>query len=582
MIGSGFGASAMFGLAAIHQVNQGAAWGVTALMAGIGMAILSWKRAWRWAFSSVNVLRISRVNRPLVVFLILLLGPVVLLHGLDLMMPVLEGDSTMYHISAAKLYRVTNSLAYHDGIRLNAQAQLSTMQYLRYWLLHGDDTLLKLANVELLLILLLTLMCAAHEFRWPDAWVLALLFVFASPVFCWVAKIEYADLALASYFGMGAILICHYLRRPGRVLVLIAGLAFGFAAACKYQGLVLFGAALGAFVLAGTVAKVRKRQILGAITLLSCLVALAAGGWWLRSWRNTGTPFYPFLASRSSGQQAQELLDVNRTYGPGRGSAAFVLMGYYVATMLPGKFGDPCTFGLPLLLLQITVVLMLTQVTKGRGNVSAGAVFLVAVTVLYLLFWFYTGQVLRYMASLLPLLAAIFVASLRALGYRRRLPVVVTLFCAVLAAHATWSMSTLRRYLLPPPVTLAQKEFVLASALPYYRAAKALNTTARSTDRTYLLFAENARYYVDAVSYGDWFGKYSYVWLAKDSSSVMSVVEKLRREGFTYLLVNRQNLAAQISFLCGKCSPEDFFYLDGRLRDVERIFADDRYLIFKL
>ena len=192
----------------------------------------------------------------------LLMLPVIAIQAMDLMMPVLEFDSAMYHMSAAKLYRETGSLPYHDGIRFNAQPQLPVLLYLRQWFLLGDDCLLKLANVELSLILLLTLLAAARELAWRDSWVLGALFVAASPVMCWVTKIEYADLALTAYFGLGSILLYRQLRLRRFRLAWPTGLALGFAGACKYQGLVLVGFALAAYLLGAAVARVPPRQII--------------------------------------------------------------------------------------------------------------------------------------------------------------------------------------------------------------------------------------------------------------------------------------------------------------------------------
>ena len=143
----------------------------------------------------------------------------------------------MYQMSAAKLYREQQAVAYHPGIRFNGQPQLPVLIYLRYWFLLESDSLLKLANLELSFILLLTLVAAARQLRWRDSWFLGILYLASMPIVCFIAKVEYADLALTAFSGLGIFLLLYQLRHPGLQLHVPAGLVFGFAVSCKHLGL---------------------------------------------------------------------------------------------------------------------------------------------------------------------------------------------------------------------------------------------------------------------------------------------------------------------------------------------------------
>ena len=442
-----------------------------------------------------------------------------------------------------------------------ACVKLPVLLYLRHWLLLSDDSLAKLANVEFSLILLLVLVFAAHELRWRDGWVLGLLYLAASPVLCWAAKIEYPDLALAACFSLATMLIWRELRSARSGPAWPAGLALGFAGACKYQGLVFAAAALAGFLLAAAVARMAGRRVLRIGVILCLGVVLVGAFWWLRSYAHTGSPFYPFFAPAGSSEDARAVFEGDKVFGPGRTVPAFLLIGYHVFAMPPYRYGDPFTFGLPLLLLQIVGGLALLQWLRSRPRRSPGMVFLVTVCLGPLCLWFWTGPELRYLASLLPLFAVLLMASLKTLKVGGRLPVFLTLCCAVLAAQASLVSSTVRRFGFLPPVTFAQKEAALANTLPYYPAAKALNALPRGGDRVYLLLAENARYYVDRQSYGDWFGHYSYTWLAKDVDSIRGMLDKLRAGGFGYILVDHERAAGASSVfpprVCdvGVCAP---------------------------
>ena len=90
--------------------------------------------------------------------LLLLFAPLLTLQELDLQMPVLEGDSMLYHMASARWYGEHHALTYHPGIRFNAQPQQTVMLYLRHWLITGEETQLKLINWEYLAILFCTLL----------------------------------------------------------------------------------------------------------------------------------------------------------------------------------------------------------------------------------------------------------------------------------------------------------------------------------------------------------------------------------------------------------------------------------------
>ncbi len=300
-LGCGFAGMAVFGLGAVHYLTRTSVLAVTALMAVVGVGGLYRQRAWRWGFSFLAAFRPSRANRKLIAVSAFLLLPAIVIHGFDLLLPVLQFDSTMYHMSAAKLYREQQALVYDPGIRFNGQPQFPVLIYLRYWLLLESDTLLKLANLAFSLILLLTLVGVARRLRWRDSWFVGALYLAAMPIVCVVAKVEYADLALTAFAGLGIMLLLQQLRRPHVRLQVEAGLVFGLAVSCKHLGLMLFAAALAGYSVAGWVAGVPPRRLARGCFLLVLLVGLVGSGWWFRSWLHTGTPLHPFSRGRVRG-----------------------------------------------------------------------------------------------------------------------------------------------------------------------------------------------------------------------------------------------------------------------------------------
>ena len=407
-LGCGLAGTAMFCLGACHRLTRDFVIGVTALMAAVGVWGLSRQRAWRWGFSFLAAFRPSRGNRTLIIASAFMLLPAIAVHTFDLLLPVLEFDSTMYHMSAAKLYREQQALVYDPGIRYNGQPQLTVLLYLRYWFLLGGDTLLKLANLEFSLMLWLTLIAAARKLRRPDFWFVGILYLTSMPIVCFLTKVEYADLALAAFSGLGILLLLHQLRYPRLQLQVPSGLVFGFVVSCKHLGLMLFAAVLVGYGMAAWAARIPMRRLAHTCFLLVLLTGLVGSGWWIRSWLHTGTPLHPYFSP--NGESATQtdglvLFQYQRTVSDVVGAA------YDLVTMLPDSGGHVNGFGGSVLLLLIAGLLSFVCRGQYRRASHAEGVFSVVVLTSYFLAWSLITDPHRYLVPLAPLLAMLFLAS---------------------------------------------------------------------------------------------------------------------------------------------------------------------------
>ena len=564
-LGSGSAGLFLFVAGFAHGIRFPVVLGMTVAMGICGAAGLFRLRALGWAFSFFRGPRPGRFGLALaLVFL-----PLVALHVLDLLMPVVEADSCLYHMSTARLYLETGGVPYHGGIRFNAQPHLTSMIYLRHWILLGDECLLKLVNLEFALILLLLAMYGAREMRVRHLGIAAALFPAVSPVFCYVAKIEYADLMLAVFLGTAAALLVHSLRRRRDGLPLAAALLAGFAGASKVQGLVL-AAALMAGLIAGCLAARRKPAwTLRALLAMAGGVVVCGLPWWIRSWVHTGSPLYPFFLPGSA--DTANLFRASATWGMGRGLADFLLLPWRMAVASPGPFGDPFVFGVPGLLL--AGVLLLVALRRRRWPPES--VLLATAGGLYTVFWFQTGQQTRYLSALLPLSAFLFLWALSALRAGPRVAFLLTLVLGFFAARASLLTSTSCRLGFPPPVRHADREILLASTFPYYYAVRELNRIASPGDRIYLLFCEGAGFRVRSVSYGDWFGDYSYPWVTENVSSAEQLLDKLHRSGFQYVMVEYKHAAR---FFPKSPFARPFTPIPGGAQ----IFSDQNYAVVRL
>lgn len=565
-LGNGIGGLLMFLLGVTRLLRP---WAVIAVAIGTGVAAgwWLWRDGWRW--------RRPRVSKLALVLLVLFL-PFLVLQELDLQMPVIEGDSMLYHMASARWYLDHHRLAYHPGIRFNAQPQQTVMIYLRQWMVTGEETAIKLANWEYLLMLAATLAGGARLLGGARLAPLAVLFVLCSPVFCWTAKVEMADVGLSAYLTLGVVLLLRALRQPNLAWCGLAGVMLGLAGASKLQGLVTVAGFLLTWVLVAWWSRLgTPRDFLRAMVALGAGIAAPGIGWWLRSLWYTGSPAYPFF---SGNPEAKALLAASVRYGFGHDGLALLLLPWRMIVESPFIFADSNIFGVPLLVL---ILAGLAAVIRQRGRASSLVLVLLGGFLLYFSFWFITGQVTRYLGSLLPVMALLLVSALVALGIRRvrwwaLLPVVplVMLSAATpsrVLLHGVW-----------PPVTLREQELVQVTALPFYRSVRSLNQVARRRERVYLWFCEDTRFHVRSTSYGDWFGDYNFGWLGAGAQTTQQMLDRLRGAGFRYIVVDRERAKVGGTIYRNDFLQTAFVKDEGTMGDAQLIIRDGRYRVFKL
>ena len=565
-LGNGMGGLLVFVLGLAHLLTP--AWVIGTLIAsGLAGAVVLWpdRPSYRWPRP-----------RAITLFLLVLFLPALLLQQLDLLMPVMEGDSMLYHLAAGRWYAEHHSLAYHPGIRFNAQPQQTVLVYLRHWLITGDETQIKLLNWEYLAILAGTLLGGARLLGAARLAPVAWLLVLASPVFCWTAKVEMADLGLATYLTLGLVLLLRALRQPHWIWCALAGVMLGFAAASKLQGMVtVAGFVVAWFAVAWVSRYWPPRLLIGGVAAIGVGITVPGIGWWLRSMYYTGSPAYPFF---SGGAESKALFEASVRYGFGHDPVALLALPWRMITESSYIFADPYIFGVPLLLLILAGVAAVWHV---RGQISPGTVFLVGGVLVYFSFWFLTGQVMRYLASLLPVMALLLVSALAALGWRRPhwwaiLPL------ALVALFAALTPSRVLLHGVLPPVTYQQETVVRVTTLPFYRMVRVLNRIAQPKERVYLWFAEDNRFHIRAMSYGDWFGLYSFGWLGQDTTTTQQMVDRLRNAGFRYIVVDQDKTRRGGTLYQNDFLQSGFVREDAPTGDAELIFREGRFRIFKL
>jgi hypothetical protein len=493
--------------------------------------------------------------------------PVWLILIPDLMLPILEYDSTMYHMAAARHYMEQQKIPYHEGIRFNAQPHMPVMLYMRQWWLTGDANIVKLVNLEYLAILLGLFSWMARRYRIPLGLLAAASLVFGSPIFGYIARQEYADLALTTWLTAG---LCLLLRARSNNTLIAAGLLLGSAGASKLQGLLVVACFLTADLLIHR--KIKRSLILGSA------VTAVGIAWWFRGWRFTGSPFYPFL---SDSPDVKALFQVNAGYGVGRDLFAFLATPWNMITVPPDRYADLFRFGPSCLILLAIGALALTL---RRTKIDAATWVAILGSLFFTIAWFRSGQVMRYEACLLPIWALLLLSALARLNWRN---ITVPLLLLPLLLSTTLLTSNIIRYGVPPPVTWPATQYVLNAVLPYYRATQAASSVVQKNDMVYTWFCDDIRAYSPGKSYGDWFGGYTYTWLGNvhtgpKITDPAAMIARLKSSGFKYIIVDRERAKRGGTIYGGTFLESGLVKPFVTVPNTQTVFDDGRYAVYRL
>jgi 4-amino-4-deoxy-L-arabinose transferase-like glycosyltransferase len=414
-------------------------------------------------------------------------------------------DATVYHLAMAKWYL--------------DHGRIVVAEYLRYPLFpHTNEMLhalmLPVSDIAAHLVqFLMMLLVGVALYGWgrrlfsvPVGIVAAGLWL-GNPLVLWLGGSGLIDLGLALFVVLGIYALLNWLgeRREWRWL-LLAGAFTGFAAGSKYTALffvALCGAALA-------IVAIRERRFVPML-VYGVTALVVASPWYIRSVLHTRNPVEPFLPSIFGYSRLWNETDMHnqlvdwRFKGIGTEPGNLLALPWDLATQ-QGEFGND-----PPMLTVIYWLLPITAFWAARSRRIRG---LLAVFVLFTLFWFFSGaQIQRYLLPVLPLLVLATVAAMwRTLRWVRRVGEWIS------KPQATWALAGL--CLVPgwlyavgrfeprglPPVTQEARDSYLARYLPPYPAHKWLNEQKGADYTVYGLRDDDMAYFTDGLHIGDWLG----------------------------------------------------------------------------
>lgn len=352
------------------------------------------------------------------------------------------------------------------------------------------------------------------------AWGAAILFL-TTPAVINEMGVTYVDVGLA-FFALLLVFSIWKWKVTQKTYWLAVGGAFaGVCIGIKYLGIMVL---IPAFLLVMVDRATLSHKARGLLAL-SLATVLFGGFWYVRNYIAFGNPVFPYLpAIFGSGDplinQDYKGLGVPHTW------LDFLKLPFTV-TMKPGLFpyggwGDQIGPGylafLPFLLFGFQAPFM------------AGVIFFVTV---YFLLWFFSGQMLRFMIPILPVLAVLVASgwTKSGLGHAAKRSLAL-LFCVLLLGQTMLSIYHYRRNFSVALGGEAQENYLLRNERSY-RIAKYINENLPKDAKVYVA-DETHLYFFDRVLARD-------VYFTKSRAfdrtlPAAQIVEGLRRDGFTHIL----------------------------------------------
>ncbi len=487
----------------------------------LGTRFARWLRnahvKWTWLFG--------------ILILAVILLPILLLP----LYPPTAFDATMYHLAEAKQYTSEHRMGFNPYIRFNAFPQVNEMLFTLMLLLFDD---IAAQQVQFLMMGLLAATLYSWALRWWDRtvglWAVALWL--SNPLILWLGSVAYVEIGLAVFVTLGAYALFNWLDTDKRSWLVASAVCWGFAAGSKY--LALFPLLLaGLFVLYVGL----KQRRYNSIAVFCLVIALLSAPWYVRSFHYTGNPVFPYLAS-TFGYGHWSVADVaslhweQSTFGTGKTLGSFLSLPWNLS-LRAEKFHGGTPPPSPICFLSLPFLLFFAF-----RDARVRHLFFLALA--YILFWFLSVQVLRYLVPVIPLLCLASAAVLHQILWpfgRVRQWVwhpVFALFLSALLLYPGWryAVAHLKHY-GPPPATSAERDSYLAQHLPAYGALAYLNARKGRDPVVYGLNTENLAYFADGQLIGDWFGPARFARIQEQLRSGRALYKELRTLGATFFLV---------------------------------------------
>ena len=464
------------------------------------------------------------VDRLLLVFLMLTLGAT----ALAALAPVTDGDALCYHLQVPKVFLVRQAVYFDPDLHETVYPLVTELLYAIGLEFRGPVACRCLQWV-LGLVFAAGVAALARPSLGRRAWWAAALAVLVPAISNGMAA-PLNDVSLAA-FGVASLLAwTRCFDRPSRASTVVAGAFTGLAIGVKYPALVL-AALLTAATLLRPVLDPAWRSRRGAIRTLMMAAGflgtavLLGGAWYLRAYVYTGNPVFPFFKSWFGGAGLDEVLaPIKRPLAVN----VWSLLGAIVPlTLEPDRFDSFAhQFG-PVFLLFLPALLFEGAPRRVLGLAAVAYAFLVVCMT--------QRQSMRFLLFAVgPMSVGIAYLATRWLERGTR-PARALVMALMLVLGLETGLS-LTRGACAAGVVLGRETFAefLGRCEPTYRVGR---WVARNLPATARLIGQDHRGFYIPRGYTMELAHRRRTGLGQNNESSREIVEILKREGYTHLMM---------------------------------------------
>jgi hypothetical protein len=519
------------------------------------------------ALASVEVGRLrgnvwrNGTERPSIsekVLLVLIAFPIFLALIASLAPPIAK-DTLLYHFALPKAFIAQGGAGFVEGNIASYIALGNEMHSIWAMLLGGmfDERAAEAAagatSFLFFPLLLLAVYGGARELKIDRRWsLLATLMVASIPSAFHVASSSYIDLGLALYITLAIFALSRWWREQKRTWLVLVAIFLGAALSIKLTAVFVFAA----FALIVLLRARNDKENAGRIVAHGFAALLLAGAiaspWYLRTWKATGSPVFPFYMSIWKGEAAGWDVErsnlfqaMNSQYGGNeKGSLDYVLAPVRlsvtaqpeIAGNFDGVLGVSFLLGLPLLILGLWKFELPIEVKIGAG--VAGIMFL---------FWLFSSQQLRYLLPIVPVLAIAIISSAKVISEKiggtfrsvSQLSFAAASIAALLVSFAWFLQAAPLRVVLGGE----SRDEYLARNLDYYPYYQWLNSETTPDSKVWLINMRRDTYNLDRPVFSDYlFEDWTLRKMVWEARNVQELRAKVAAMGIKYVLTRHDFL----------------------------------------
>jgi hypothetical protein len=525
-----------------------------------------WNEVFQGALSTYRQGRLMKWRTVLFFsLLILFLLPVLLMP----LYPPTGFDSTMYHLPYAKIYTQKHGMVLTPYLRFPISPQTNEMLFTFSFLVY-DDVSAQMIQFLMMGVVSLALVAFGWRYFSQKAGIWAGVIFLSNPMVLWLGTSAYIDMGLTLFITMGIYSILNWISLKKRNWLILGAIFFGLSVGSKYSALFF----LILFSIVILCIGYKTRSLLHPLLFLTIAVGVASP-WYFRNWYYTGNPVFPFFGQIFgyglwSPQDLQgQLNDLLRAHGTGKSFDSLLFLPWNL-TFNPSKFSMEAPFS-PIYLLGLPILFLNLSISRIR--------VLFVIVLAYILFWFSTAQILRYLVLIIPLLSLSMAASfdncLECLTFKRfqwmKRRVVISIVAIIFFIPGWLYISCKVKKEGYPPYTNKQQEIYLTKKLPSFPAYQYLNEMRGQNYSLYALFDENMAYFADGIFMGDWFGPGRFDRIYGRISNPRTLHQELQRLGANYFLIRRDRVKMDMP------QEDDFFQ-----SHFKQVYKNDHVLLFEV